>query len=97
MKLSFSIAQLGSPISNVLFIRYGSSKRNSLILNFNYPGNCVSKYLGEEGDFVSPCFRACEGNVGDYTQFVSYKMTTFWLALPSWLLKAPDSIPEAGV
>ena len=27
-----------------------------------------------------------EGKVGNYTQFVSYKMT-FWLALPSWLLK----------
>ena len=29
-----------------------------------------------------------EGKVGSYTQFVSYKMT-FWLALPSWLLKVP--------
>ena len=29
-----------------------------------------------------------EGKVGKYTQFVSYKMT-FWLALPSWLLKVP--------
>ena len=35
-------------------------------------------------------FRACEGNVGNYTPFVSYKMTTFWLALPSWLLKVPN-------
>ena len=29
-----------------------------------------------------------EGKVGNYTQFVSSKMT-FWLALPSWLLKVP--------
>ena len=45
-------------------------------------------YLDEEGDFVSSYFRTCEGNVGNYTQYVSYKMT-FWLALPSWLLKVP--------
>ena len=29
-----------------------------------------------------------EGKVGNNTQFVTYKMT-FWLALPSWLLKVP--------
>ena len=29
-----------------------------------------------------------EGKVGNYTRFVSYKMT-FWLGLPCWLLKVP--------
>ena len=29
-----------------------------------------------------------EGKVGNYAQFVTYKMT-FWLALTSWLLKVP--------
>ena len=48
----------------------------------------VPKYLDEKGDFVSSCFRTCEGNVGSYAWFVSYKMT-FWLALPSWLPKVP--------
>ena len=38
MKLSFSIAQLGTPIPNVLFLRSGSSKYNSLTLNINYEG-----------------------------------------------------------
>ena len=39
VKSSFAIAQLGNPISNVLFFRSGSSKWNSIILNFNYQGN----------------------------------------------------------
>ena len=38
---------------------------------------------------MSSYFRTCEGNVGNYTQFVSYRMT-FCLALPSWLLKVPS-------
>ena len=36
-----------------------------------------------------------EGKVGNYTQFVSYKMT-FWLVLPSWLLKVPNMTRADG-
>ena len=58
----------------------------------------VPKYLDEEGDFVLACSRTCEGNLWE-TMFsvVSYK-TTFWLELPSWLLKVPisASMDKAG-
>ena len=55
----------------------------------------VSKHLGEEGEFVSSCFRTCEGNVANYTQFVSYKMLSM-LALPSCLLKVPNTPAPTG-
>ena len=56
----------------------------SQFLNIDYKRkHSVPKSLDEEGDTVSSYFRTCEGNVGNYTPFVSYKMTTFWLALPS--------------
>ena len=64
MKLSYSIAQLGNPISNVLSLDpYLRSETHSFKMLISSKKKKVPAYLDEAEDFVLACLRTCEGNL----------------------------------
>ena len=65
MKLSFSTAQLGHPISNVPFFSQSWIFHMKLSHFKLSRKKKVPKYLDEEGDFVFACLRTCESNLSE--------------------------------